>query len=99
MPADRLYLGSQQSEPTVTTADRELSISHRNLLSERAMSSKLSFSSLALLENTHSNLCDLLKRHDLSQISRVYAEHLKLLLAYEIAAVKTLNRKAAGTCE
>jgi len=51
--------------------------------------------SLAMFEEVHAALDELLASAGASEIMRLYAEHLRLLLAYEIAALKTSGRKAA----
>ncbi len=51
---------------------------------------------LAMLEGTHAAINDLLHSVQLPEALRLYAEHTRLLLAYEIAALRS-GRKAAAS--
>jgi len=52
--------------------------------------------SLAMLEGAHTAINDLLGAVQLPEALRLYAEHMRLLLAYEIAALRS-GRKAAAS--
>lgn len=51
---------------------------------------------LAMLEGAHRAINDLLESTQIPEALRLYAEHMRLLLAYEIAALKS-GRKATAS--